>query len=140
MSVLKWVLIVLGVLVLIGFAVIAGVVYWASTVESVKLTVADLDVGGAYPTEERQHLLDACRAKQSPPGSDGPCSCIADRAGTDLSRFERLIFTAGFEGNPTRIAGVVKGLIDSGIPQAKIDALEKDSGARFESLVKACGK
>ena len=47
------------------------------------------------------------------------CTCIADRAGTELSRFVRLVLTATFEGSATKIVAVTKGLMDSGVPEEK---------------------
>jgi hypothetical protein len=140
MAVLKWVLIILGSIVLAGLIVIVGTFYWASTVQSVKLTEADLKIGGDYPAEERQELLDIC-AKKRKTGTDGDdrCVCIADRAGKDFSRFERLVFIASFEGNATRVVALTKGLIDSGIAQSRIDELQKDSKIRIDGLLKACG-
>jgi hypothetical protein len=140
MAVLKWILIVAGVLFVIGAAAIFGFGYWASNVESVKITEADLQVGGAYPPEERQQVLDVC-TKKAKPGKEGDdrCACIADRAGKELSRFERLVLTASLEGSPTRIVALTKGLMDTGLSEEKSQALEKDSEKRFESLLKACG-
>ena len=105
-----------------------------------KLTEADLKIGGDYPAEERQELLDIC-AKKRKPGAEGDdrCVCIADRAGKDFSRFERLVFIASFEGNATRVVALTKGLIDSGIAQSRIDELQKDSKTRIDGLLKACG-
>ncbi len=101
-------------------AVVLGGYYWASTVEGVKLDAADLKVGGTYPPEERQALLDACQKNMKKPADDkGACTCIADKAGTEFSRFERLALIAGFEGSPTKIVALTKGLIASGIPQAR---------------------
>ncbi len=71
-------------------------------------------------------------------GEDGG-ACIADKAGTDLSRFERLALTAGFEGSTTKIVGLTKGLIGSGLPQAEIDAMEANSKTRIDTVLKACG-
>ena len=140
MSVLKWVLIVIGAIVLLGVVAIVGTFFWASTIESVKLTEADLQVGGTYPAEERQQLLDIC-AKKRKTGTEGDdrCVCVADRAGKDFSRFERLVFIASFEGNPTRIVALTKGLIDSGIPQSRVEELQKDFRSRIDGLLKACG-
>ena len=138
MAVLKWVLIVGGVLFLIGAAVVFGFIYWASTVESVQVTEADLAVGGSYPPEERQMLLDACNRRAKAKGKDS-CTCIADRAGSESSRFERLILTATLDGSPTKIVAITKGLIASGVSQEKSEALEKDSEKRFDALMKACG-
>lgn len=140
MSFLKWVLVILGVLFLAVLAIIIGGYYWASTVESVRLTAEDLKVGGAYPPEERQALLDACQKNLKKPADEsGACTCIADKAGTEFSRFERLALTAGFEGSATKIVALTKGLIDSGIPQAEVDAMEAGSKARIDALMSACG-
>ncbi len=140
MAVLKWLLIVGGVLFLIGAAVVFGFLYWASNVPSIKVTEEDLAVGGSYPPEERQALLDACNhtGKLNLKNKDS-CTCIADRAGSEASRFQRLVLIATLEGSPTKIVAVTKGLIDSGVPKEKSEALEKDSEKRFEDLMKACG-
>jgi hypothetical protein len=140
MTVLKWVLVILGVLFLAALAVIIGGYYWASTVESVKLTAEDIKVGGAYPPEERQELLDACHKNLKKPADEkGACTCIADKAGTQFSRFERLALTAGFEGSATRIVALTKGLMDSGIPQPEVEAMETGSKTRINDLMKSCG-
>lgn len=140
MTVLKWVLIVFGVVLLVFIAVVAGGLYWASTVESVKLTAADLEVGGSYPAEERQALLDSCQKSAEAPATDKvACTCIADKAGTEFSRFERLALTAGFDGSPTMIVALTKGLIESGIPEEKADKMEANSKQRIESLMESCG-
>ncbi len=140
MTVLKWLLLIFGVLFLAFLAVVIGGYYWASTVESVKITAEDIKVGGAYPAEERQALLDACNKNMKTPAADkNACTCIADKAGTDLSRFERLALTAGFEGSPTKIVALTKGLMDSGIPQSDVEAMQAGSKKRINDLMKACG-
>lgn len=140
MAVLKWLLIIFGVVLLAAVAVVIGGYYWASTVESVKLTAADLDVGGPYPADERQALLDACQKSVKTPGADeNKCACIADKAGTEFSRFERLALTAGLEGSPTKIVALTKGLIDGGISKDKVDAMESGSKSRIDGLMKSCG-
>jgi hypothetical protein len=140
MSVLKWLLVIFGVLFLAALAVIIGGYYWASTVEGVKLTAEDIKVGGAYPPAERQALLDACQKNMKKPADDkGACTCIADKAGNQFSRFERLALTAGFEGSPTKIVALTKGLIDSGIPQADVEKMQSDSKTRISDLLSACG-
>ena len=138
MAVLKWLLIVGGVLFLIGAAVVFGFLYWASSVPSIKVTEADLAVGGSYPPEERQALLDACNRTGKLKNKDS-CTCIADRAGSEASRFQRLVLIATLEGSPTKVVAVTKGLIESGVPKERSEALEKDSEKRFEDLMKACG-
>lgn len=140
MTVLKWLLVIFGVLFLAFLAVVIGGYYWASTVESVKLSPEDIKVGGAYPPEERQTLLDACRMNLKTPAADkDACICIADKAGTEFSRFERLALTAGFEGSATKIVALTKGLMDSGIPQAEVEAMEAGSKKRIDDLMAACG-
>ncbi len=138
MAVLKWVLIVGGVLFLICAMVVFGFIYWASTVESIQVTEADLVLGGSYPPEERQALLDACNRKVEAKKKD-TCTCIADRAGSESSRFERLILTATLECSPTKVVAITKGLIASGVSKDKSESLEKDSEKRFEALMKTCG-
>lgn len=140
MTFLKWILVIFGVLFLAFLAIVIGGYYWASTVESVKLTQADLQVGGEYPADERQALLDACSKNMKAPADDqNACTCLADKVGTDLSRFERLTLTAGFEGSPTKIIALTKGLMDSGIPQSEVEAMQSKSQARINDVIKACG-
>lgn len=140
MSVLKWLLIIVGVLFLAFLAVVVGGYYWASNVETVKISAQDIEVGGPYPEEERQALVNSCKKNiETPAGEQDACACIADKAGTDLSRFERLALTAGFEGSATKIVGLTKGLIGSGLPQAEIDAMEANSKTRIDTVLKACG-
>ena len=140
MAVLKWLLIILGAIVLVGLVAMIGTFYWASKIEAVKLTEADLKVGGAYPEEERTQLLNICNAtyKKGAEGDDR-CVCMVDHAGKDFSRFERLVFIATFEGNATRVVALTKGLIDSGIPQSRVEELQKDSKSRIDNLMKTCG-
>lgn len=138
MTVLKWVLIVFGVLFFLGAAGVVGVVYWASSVETVQVTQADLAIGGSYPPEEKQALLDACNGRNVEKRED-TCTCIADRAGTELSRFLRLVLTATLEGSATKIVAVTKGLIASGVSEDKTKEVEKESEQRFKSLLQACG-
>ena len=139
MTVLKWLLIIFGVLFIAFMAVVIGGYYWASTVEGVKLTAADLEVGGPYPPEERQALLGACQ-KSGIAGADAnSCTCVADKAGSQSSRFERLAVTAALESNATMIMALTKGLIASGIAKDKVEAMEKDSKGRIDGLLKTCG-
>ena len=138
MTVLKWVVVVFGVLFFLGAAAMFGVLYWASSVESVHVTEADLTVGGSYPPEEKQALLNACNSRNVKKREDS-CTCIADRAGTELSRFLRLVLTATLEGSATKIVAVTKGLLDSGVPEEKTKEMEKQSEERFNALMQACG-
>lgn len=140
MTVLKWVLVVVGVMFLAYVAVIAGGYYWASTIEAVRLDSADLKAGGAYSPQERQALLDVCHKRVTAPAGDkDACTCIADRAGSELSRFERLVLTAGFERSPSKIFALTKGLTAGGMTQSDADAMQKESVKRIDTVVQACG-
>lgn len=140
MTFLKWILVTFGVLFLIFLAIVVGGYYWASTVESVKVTAADLEVGGAYPEDERQALLDACQKNMKvPAGDQNACTCLADKVGTDLSRFERMTLTAGFEKSPTKFVALSKGLYGSGVPEADLEAMRGKSEKRIDEVMKACG-
>ncbi len=138
MTVLKWVLVIVGVMFGLAAAAMVGVLYWASGVPTVQVTEADLAVGGSYPPEEKQALLDACNGRDIEKRADS-CTCIADKAGTELSRFLRLILTATLEGSYNKIVGVTKGLMASGVPEDKARAMEKEADGRFDALMQACG-
>ncbi len=138
MTLLKWILVIGGVLFLLAGAVFIGIYYWADSVPSVKVTEADLAIGGSYPPEEREALLAACNKRNVNKRPDS-CTCIADKAGTDLSRFLRLVLTASLEGSATRIVAITKGLMESGVAPEKVDGVEKESEQRFEAMMKACG-
>lgn len=138
MTLLKWVLVIAGVLFLAGGAAMIGVLYWAGSIESVAVTEADLAIGGSYPPEEREALLDACNKRNVAKRPDS-CTCIADKAGTELSRFLRLVLTASLEGSASKIVAITKGLMESGVAREKVDAIEKQSEQRFEGLMQACG-
>ena len=116
-----------------------GVLYWASGVESVQVTEADLAIGGSYPPEEKQALHRRLQRPQRRAKREDTCTCIADRAGTELSRFLRLVLTATLEGSATKIVAVTKGLLDSGVPEEKTKEVEKQSEQRFKDLMNACG-
>lgn len=138
MTLVKWLLVIGGVLFLAICAAVIGIVYWADSIASVHVTEADLATGGSYPPEERQALLEACNKRNVSKREDS-CTCIADRAGTDLSRFLRLVLTASLEGSASKIVAVTKGLMDSGVAPEKVDAVEKESEQRVEALMQACG-
>ncbi len=118
MTVLKWVVIVFGVLFFVVAATTFGVLYWASGVESVHVTEADLAIGGSYSPAEKRRCITACNGRNVAKREDS-CTCIADRAGTELSRFLRLVLTATLEGSATKIVAITKGLIDSGVPERR---------------------
>jgi hypothetical protein len=137
MTVLKWVLVAVGVIFLALIAIGVGGYFWAQNIEAVKLTAADLQPGGSYPPEEREALITAC--KNQPKAADAAaCTCLADKAGTDASRFERLALIAGFETSPTKLVALVKGATDSGASKSDIDAMEARAKERIGAALKAC--
>ncbi len=138
MSVLKWVLAAAGVIFVLLIALIVGGYFWAKNIEAVKLTKADLEAGGSYPAEERQALITACE-KQPKAGADATaCTCLADKAATDLSRFERLALIAGFETSPSKFVALIKGATDSGVSKSDIDAIEAKAKERIKGALEAC--
>ena len=88
--------------------------------------------------EPRPGATDACNGRDIEKRADS-CTCIADKAGTELSRFLRLILTATLEGSYNKIVGVTKGLMASGVPEDKARAMEKEADGRFDALMQACG-
>lgn len=140
MTVLKWALVIFGVLFLALAAGVFGLFYWGTTVEPVKIVASDLEVGGSYPDDEREALYAACNSKLNKPGdAQSGCRCLADRAGTDLTRFGRMELAATFEGDLTRLVALGKGLSESGIPEARAKEMQEASGQRIQQLLAACG-
>ena len=138
MTVLKWVLAAVGVIFLLLIALIVGGYFWAQNIEAVKLSAGDMEPGGSYPAEERQALITACE-KQHKAGADAAaCTCLADKAGTDMSRFERLALTAGFETSPSKFVALINGATDSGVSKADIDAIEARAKERIKGALEAC--
>lgn len=138
MTLLKWVLVIVSALFLAAGAAVIGVYYWASGIESVQVTEADLATGGSYTPAEREALIRACESRNVSKRPDS-CTCIADRAGTDLSRFLRLILIASLEGSASNIVAITKGLMESGVAPEKVEETEKNSEQRFEAIMQACG-
>ena len=95
------------------------------------VTEADLAIGGSYSPAEKQALIAACNGRNVAKRED-TCTCIADRAGTELSRFLRLVLTATLEGSATKIVAITKGLLDSGVPEEKIEGGREAVGAALQ--------
>lgn len=138
MTLLKWVLAIAVVLFLAVSAGIIGLYYWASGIESVRVTQADLAIGGSYPPEEREALIAACEYRNVAKKSD-TCTCIADRAGTELSRYLRLVLTASLEGSAGKVVAITKGLMEGGVSTDKVEAADKDLPQRIDLIMQACG-
>lgn len=138
MTLLRWVLVISVVLFFAGAAAIVAIGYWADAIESVPVTEADLVIGGSYPPEQRQALLDAC-SKRNVAKREDTCTCIADGAGKDLSPFLRRVLVASLEGSASNIVALTKGLLQSGAPKEKVEGVEKESEQRFDALLHGCG-
>ena len=139
MKVLKWVLIVFGSLVLVLIVFITGVLIWASTVETENLAAADFEIGGTYSAQERDAVFNACKSNWLNKDNDeAACTCIADNAGKESSRYARLVYVATFEGSPTKLAAIWKGLIFSGVPRAHRSEKRLYARQRMRALVRSC--
>lgn len=115
----------------------AGFYFYQRNITPIAVTVADIEKGGSFSAQERADLVNACsaRAKQD---SAKVCGCIADRAATDLSRFDRIVMTASFEQKLSGIVAAGKGLVASGIPAEKIKAAEDGSKVRMKDIMNSC--
>ena len=132
MKVFKWVLIVFGGLALVF-------VVWVSTVETAKLTAADFEAGGTYPAEERQALFNACNGSWVNKSFDETiCTCIADKAESEYSRFARLLSVMVLEGSPAKFVALVKGIIFSGVAPEKITAARLRARQQMKAVMSWC--
>lgn len=115
----------------------AGFYMYQRNITPLTVTVADIEKGGSFSTEERAALVSACtgRAKQD---GEKVCACIADKSGTELSRFDRMVMIASFQQKFADIVAAGKGLIASGIPAEKIKAAEDGSKQRMKDIMKTC--
>lgn len=100
------------------------------------LTVADIEPGGSYPPAEREALAAACKNGF---GTSESCACLAEKAGTVLSRFERLYLTATFEMSPTRMVGLAAAAGVGGIPENHIDKVAETIESRLQPVMASCG-
>jgi hypothetical protein len=130
----KILLILLALLLVLGFFGYR----WVARIEPMAMTAADLDKGGNFSAEEKSAFTAACTARIKK-DADKTCGCLADKAATEFSRFERLTMTASFEASPTKMVAIVKGLIDAGVSKDKIDAADKGGKERIKGLMKSCG-
>ena len=70
--------------------------------------------------------------------SDKVCGCIADKAATEFSRYDRMMMTASFRMKPSEAISQVKGLLASGIPADKVKAAEDGAPTRIKDMLKGC--
>lgn len=129
---------ILWLLLLIIIAGVAYVGYVYYKAPAIPVAAADLDKGGAFSDAEKSALASAC-TNVVKKDTDKVCGCLVDKAATNLSRFERMMATATLQGKLTEVAGITKGLVDSGIPMDKVKAAEGDARQRITDLNKSCG-
>ena len=111
---------------------------WAAKIEPMAMTAADLDKGGNFSAEEKSAFTAACTSRVKK-DADKTCGCLADKAATEFSRFERLTMTASLEGSPAKMVAIGKGLIDAGVPKDKLEAVRNGSKEHIKDLMKSCG-
>lgn len=114
-----------------------GFYFYQRNIEPMTVTAADIEKGGTFSASERAALVSACTARAKQDG-EKVCGCIADKAATDLSRFDRLVITASFQQKLSDIVAAGKGLIASGIPADKIKTAEDGSKQRMKDIMKTC--
>jgi len=138
MSFLKWFLIIIGSLTVLSLAVIAGGAYWLwRSAEEIKLTEADLQVGGSYDGPERAAVQKACSSKFD----ETMCTCIVERAGTEMSHVDRLMLIPALEGSFITIMATSAALARAnGAPEEKIREAMLEARVRLPRLMKACGE
>lgn len=119
--------------------VLSGVAFYfyQRNIAPVPITAADLEKGGSFSPAERDSMKSACVAAVKKDG-DKVCGCIADKAGADVSRFDRLVMTATFQHKMADVVALSKGLVNSGIPADKVKAAEDGSRQRVRDIMKSC--
>ena len=127
---LTWVLLALVALGVLFY-------FYQRNIQPVPVAATDLDTGGSFSDGERAAMIAACSAQIKKDG-DKACACIADKAASQISRFDRLVLTATFQDKLSDIVALTKGLVQSGIPAEKVQAAEKGSKERLKSLMAAC--
>lgn len=124
--------------VLLAVILLAGGFYlYQRNISAIPVTAADLDKGGSFPADERTAMTSACKTRITKDG-DKVCGCIADKSASEISRFDRLVMTATFQGKLSDVVGLSKGLIQSGVSAEKVKAAEDGNKARVKEILKSC--
>ena len=141
-KILGWLLLLLLVVAIAGGA---WIYFYQKNVEAIPVALADLEKGGTYTPADRDAILNACNVSASGKLKNAiSCECIADKAGTDLSRMERLILAPLLTGESSKLlavtTGLTKGLIALGQKGGdKLREIKKDDGNKWaKSLLDAC--
>jgi len=127
----------LQILLLVLVALGIGFYFYQKNIPATAVTAGDLEKGGNFADSERSALVTACTARIKKDG-DKTCGCIADKAATQFSRFDRMVMTATFQEKFSDIVALTKGLVSSGIPIDTVKAAEDGSKSRIKDMMKAC--
>ncbi len=125
-------------ILLLAIIALGGAFYlYQRNITAIPVTAADIEKGGSFSVDERASMKNACTARIKK-DADKVCGCIADKAATEVSRFDRLVITASFQEKLADIVGLTKGLVASGIPADKVKAAEDGAKARVKDIMKSC--
>lgn len=127
----------LGFVVLLFVLAGIGFYVYQRNITAIPVTAADLDKGGSFPSDERAAMKSACASRIAKDG-DKVCGCIVEKSATEISRFDRLVMTATFQGKLADIVALSKGLVGSGVPPDKVKAAEDGNKARVKEILKSC--
>jgi hypothetical protein len=140
MSVVKWILITVGALVLLLVAVGIGGSFYLFNGPSVELSATDMEIGSAWsPTERRTFVMGCMKRVDNAKKAVAACECIAREAETKTSRAVRLLLSATFEGDYRQMAKVA---VAAGKVAAKTGTTvnEIDGKEMGDRMVRACSK
>jgi hypothetical protein len=142
MKVVKGLLMLVGALAVLSLVSCVGAAGWLMSGPKETVTAADLDIGGNYSEAEKVALKSACTKvmkKSNAREAESICSCLASDAGTEMSRFERILLQSTFEGDVRRIVGVTTALASVKLDPARIREMSEGSKDRMKSFMKSCG-
>lgn len=126
-----------------GFVVIVVATFGATGLyaynvykDAPSITLADFELGGTQSPAERTALIESCTSGF---GTEESCGCLADKAVTELSRFERLLTTATFSQSATKMMQVVTAAAVADIPDDKVEKSTETMQTRLAPVMQACG-
>jgi hypothetical protein len=115
-----------------------GFYFYQKNIPAASVSLADFEKGGSFADVERADLTSACVARFSKDG-DKICGCMADKAATELSRYDRMMLTAVFKHKAlSEGVALLKGMIAAQIPQEKLKAAEDGATTRIKEMWKTC--
>jgi uncharacterized membrane protein len=138
MQAAKFLLLGLTVVLMAVLGAAFGGYIWTRSVAPATVTAEELKRGGPYAQAEREALSAACATARD--GTPVRCMCLTNRAGTDLSPFERRVATASLAGDAEALIGLSKGLMAArATPEQVRQAELGDNNRRIRILMTACG-